>query len=83
VPCEIKQMKNVMQVTFPQGVNERGLTLDGFLFLNTRLIEEARIQTLWTMLRKFGYSNDLRLGDDLVPYSSFKRQADQVKNLQK
>ncbi|CAA0381413.1 unnamed protein product [Arabidopsis thaliana] len=77
VPCEIKQMKNVMQVTFPQGVNERGLTLDGFLFLNTRLIEEARIQTLWTMLRKFGYSNDLRLGDDLVPYSSFKRQADQ------
>ncbi|CAD5322142.1 unnamed protein product [Arabidopsis thaliana] len=66
-----------MDVTFPQGVNERGLTLDGFLFLNTRLIEEARIQTLWTMLRKFGYSNDLRLGDDLVPYSSFKRQADQ------
>ncbi|CAL9219681.1 unnamed protein product [Arabidopsis halleri] len=77
VPCEIKQMKKAMQVKFPQGVNERGLTLDGFLFLNTRYIEEARIQTLWTMLRKFGYNNDLRLGDDLIPYSSFKREADQ------
>ncbi|KAG7576106.1 EF-hand domain pair [Arabidopsis thaliana x Arabidopsis arenosa] len=77
VPCEINQMKKAMQVKFPQGVNERGLTLDGFLFLNTRYIEEARIQTLWTMLRKFGYNNDLRLGDDLIPYSSFKREADQ------
>lgn len=83
MPCEINQMKKAMQVKFPQGVNERGLTLDGFLFLNTRYIEDARIQTLWTMLRKFGYNNDLRLGDDLNPYSSFKREADQVKNLQK
>lgn len=80
MPSEIKQMKKSMQVKFPQGVNEKGLTLEGFLFLNTLFIEEARIQTLWTILRKFGYNNDLRLGDDLIPYSSFKRQADQVNN---
>ncbi|EOA31889.1 hypothetical protein CARUB_v10015117mg [Capsella rubella] len=77
VPSEIKVMKETMEKKFPPGINEEGLTLDGFLFLNTRFIEEARIQTLWTILRKFGYNNDLRLADDLIPYSLFKRQADQ------
>ncbi|XP_010425682.1 PREDICTED: mitochondrial Rho GTPase 3 [Camelina sativa] len=78
VPSEIKQMKKEMQVKCPQGVDEEEeLTLYGFLFLNTRFIEEARIQTLWTILRKFGYNNNLRLADDLIPYSSIKRQADQ------
>lgn len=60
-----------------EGVNERGLTLTGFLFLHALFIEKGRLETTWTVLRKFGYNNDIRLSEDLIP-SSFKRAPDQV-----
>ncbi|KAJ0977547.1 hypothetical protein J5N97_013021 [Dioscorea zingiberensis] len=59
-----------------QGVNDRGLTLTGFLFLHALFIEKGRLETTWTVLRKFGYNDDLKLRDDLLP-SSFKRAPDQ------
>lgn len=61
----------------PEGVNERGLTLTGFLFLHALFIEKGRLETTWTVLRKFGYNNDIKLSEDLIP-SSFKRSPDQV-----
>lgn len=80
LPPEIKVLKNFMQDKFPQGVNEKGLTLHGFLFLMTHFIEKARIRKLWIILKAFGYNNDIKLSDDLIPYSSFKRDVDQVKS---
>ncbi|ESQ49544.1 hypothetical protein EUTSA_v10020270mg [Eutrema salsugineum] len=74
---QCKEIRKSVQVRCPQGATEKGLTLDGFLFLSTDLIEQGRIRTLWTILRKFGYKNDLRLADYMIPYSSFKREADQ------
>lgn len=62
-----------------EGVNERGLTLAGFLFLHALFIEKGRLETTWTVLRKFGYNNDIKLADELIPYSAFKRAPDQVK----
>ena len=48
----------------------------GYL-LSTDLKEKGRLETTWTVLRKFGYNNDIKLADELLP-SSFKRAPDQV-----
>ena len=71
-------MKRVVQDKLVEGVNDRGLTLSGFLFLHALFIEKGRLETTWTVLRKFGYNNDIKLSDDLIPYSSFRRAPDQV-----
>ncbi|KAF8401666.1 hypothetical protein HHK36_012612 [Tetracentron sinense] len=76
-PSEIVDVKKVVQEKLPEGVNHRGLTLTGFLFLHALFIEKGRLETTWTVLRKFGYNNDIELRDDLLPVS-FKRAPDQV-----
>ncbi|XP_010550971.1 PREDICTED: mitochondrial Rho GTPase 1-like [Tarenaya hassleriana] len=76
-PSEIEGVKRVVQDKLPEGVNERGLTLTGFLFLHALFIEKGRLETTWTVLRKFGYNNDIRLADELIPYSAFKCAPDQ------
>ncbi|KAG5394534.1 hypothetical protein IGI04_024497 [Brassica rapa subsp. trilocularis] len=78
-PSEIEGVKRVVQEKLPEGVNERGLTVTGFLFLHALFIEKGRLETTWTVLRKFGYNNDIRLADELLPPSLFKRAPDQVK----
>ncbi|GJU61505.1 mitochondrial Rho GTPase 1-like protein [Tanacetum coccineum] len=56
--------------------NEHGLMLAGFLFLHALLFENGRLETIWTVLRKFGYNNEIRLGSDyLLP--EIKRTPDQ------
>lgn len=76
-PDEVVGVKKVVQEKMPEGVNDRGLTLTGFLFLHALFIEKGRLETTWTVLRKFGYDNDIKLRDDLLPLS-FKRAPDQV-----
>lgn len=61
----------------PEGVNESGLTLTGFLFLHALFIEKGRLETTWTVLRKFGYDNDIKLRDDLIAMP-IKRAPDQT-----
>ena len=43
------------------GVRDDGLTEAGFLYLHTMFIQRGRLETTWTVLRKFGYAEDLRL----------------------
>lgn len=79
-PSEIVGVKRVVQEKLPEGVSEHGLTLTGFLFLHALFIEKGRLETTWTVLRKFGYNNDLRLTDEqLLP--PIKRHPDQVNSL--
>lgn len=61
----------------PEGVNEHGLTLTGFLFLHALFIEKGRLETTWTVLRRFGYDNDMKLRDDLIPLPP-RRAPDEV-----
>ncbi|GJM97017.1 hypothetical protein PR202_ga13909 [Eleusine coracana subsp. coracana] len=75
-PTEISGVKRVVQEKMPEGVNENGLTLTGFLFLHALFIEKGRLETTWTVLRKFGYDNDLKLRDDLIA-APIKRAPDQ------
>lgn len=76
-PAEIVGVKSVVREKLPEGVNELGLTLTGFLFLHALFIEKGRIETTWTVLRKFGYNDELKLRDDYLSIPS-KKAPDQV-----
>ena len=61
-----------------QGMNECGLTLKGFLFLHALFIEKARTETVWTVLRAFGYDDELLIESRYLDAVDFNHQADQV-----
>lgn len=48
------------------GVRDGGLTEAGFLYLHTIFIQRGRLETTWTVLRKFGYAEDLRLTESFL-----------------
>ncbi|KAG2316146.1 hypothetical protein Bca52824_019268 [Brassica carinata] len=76
-PSQSRGLIDFVQERSPLGVDENGITIEGFLFINKYLVEQGRIRQVWNILRKFGYNNELRLADDMIPYSSFKRMSDQ------
>lgn len=49
-----------------EGVLHDGLTETGFLYLHTIFIQRGRLETTWTVLRKFGYAEDLRLTESYL-----------------
>ncbi|KAG0586033.1 hypothetical protein KC19_2G058300 [Ceratodon purpureus] len=70
---EIEGVKDVVSEKMPEGVNANGLTLRGFLFLHALFVERGRLETTWTVLRKFGYDDEIMLRKDLIQNPSFKR----------
>lgn len=40
--------------------------LSGFLFLHTLFIQRGRHETTWTVLRRFGYDDDLELTQEYL-----------------
>ncbi|KAF2982021.1 hypothetical protein EK904_014089, partial [Melospiza melodia maxima] len=72
---------NYFQQCFPRGSTAEGCTPEpeltplwlsplvspaGFLFLNTLFIQRGRHETTWTILRRFGYDDELELTDDYL-----------------
>ncbi|KAG8935543.1 ERMES complex Ca(2+)-binding regulatory GTPase gem1 [Tulasnella sp. 418] len=49
-----------------QSPPEEGLTEAGFLYLHTTFIQRGRLETTWTVLRKFGYAEDLKLQESFL-----------------
>ncbi|KAK9723617.1 hypothetical protein RND81_05G012700 [Saponaria officinalis] len=80
-PSKIVAVKRAVQDKLPEGVNERGLTLKGFLFIfhHESVTRKRGIKFIWKILRKFGYNDDIRLVDDFLP--PFKRTPDQSMEL--
>uniref|UniRef100_A0A673BXQ2 Mitochondrial Rho GTPase n=1 Tax=Sphaeramia orbicularis TaxID=375764 RepID=A0A673BXQ2_9TELE len=62
----LEDVKTVVWKNTSDGVQDNGLTLNGFLFLNTLFIQRGRHETTWTILRKFGYDDNLELVDDYL-----------------
>jgi mitochondrial Rho GTPase 1 len=69
-------VKKVVRKKLPEGVNERGLSLAGFISLHALFLEKMPREKTWTALRKFGYNDDIKLADNLIP--PLKRAPDQV-----
>ena len=49
-----------------EGVSGDCLTLRGFLFLHRLFIQRGRHETTWTVLRKFGYDDNLQLAKEYL-----------------
>uniref|UniRef100_A0A8C2WSS0 Mitochondrial Rho GTPase n=1 Tax=Cyclopterus lumpus TaxID=8103 RepID=A0A8C2WSS0_CYCLU len=62
----LEDVKNVVRKNLSDGVCDNGLTLTGFLFLHTLFIQRGRHETTWTVLRRFGYDDDLELNQDYL-----------------
>uniref|UniRef100_A0A665TTW9 Mitochondrial Rho GTPase n=1 Tax=Echeneis naucrates TaxID=173247 RepID=A0A665TTW9_ECHNA len=65
-PQALEDVKNVVRKNLNDGVCDNGLTLKGFLFLHTLFIQRGRHETTWTVLRRFGYDDDLELNQDYL-----------------
>ncbi|KAI9271918.1 EF hand associated-domain-containing protein [Phascolomyces articulosus] len=63
---ELDGVKEVVREHEPAGVNAIGLTESGFAFLHSLFIQRGRLETTWTVLRKFGYGDDLSLREDFL-----------------
>ncbi|TRY68974.1 hypothetical protein TCAL_08636 [Tigriopus californicus] len=57
----LDSLKAVVLKSCAEGLTQRGLTVKGFLTLNSLFIQRGRHETTWTILRKFGYDDDLTL----------------------
>ncbi|KAI3499796.1 hypothetical protein L1887_35606 [Cichorium endivia] len=65
-PSAIACFKCMARQKYSEGVNENGITLTGFLSLH--FISGVSVDWTWNVLRKFGYNNDIRLSDELLPH---------------
>uniref|UniRef100_A0A3B3YX43 Mitochondrial Rho GTPase n=1 Tax=Poecilia mexicana TaxID=48701 RepID=A0A3B3YX43_9TELE len=65
-PQALEDVKNVVRRNMADGVRDDGLTLKGFLFLHTLFIQRGRHETTWTVLRRFGYDDDLELTQEYL-----------------
>ncbi|CAL1712907.1 unnamed protein product [Somion occarium] len=63
---ELEGIKAMVQEHSANGVRDGGLTEEGFLFLHTIFIQRGRLETTWTVLRRFGYGEDLRLTEEYL-----------------
>ncbi|KAF5372263.1 hypothetical protein D9757_009626 [Collybiopsis confluens] len=63
-PLQLQELEGIREMVHQHGsggIREGGLTEAGFLYLHTIFIQRGRLETTWTVLRKFGYAEDLRL----------------------
>ena len=65
-PEELEGVRKVVQTKIPDGIHANGITLKGFVYLHALFVARGRMDTTWTVLRKFGYDNSLHLREDLV-----------------
>ncbi|XP_037647944.1 mitochondrial Rho GTPase 1-A isoform X3 [Sebastes umbrosus] len=65
-PQALEDVKNVVRRNMTDGVQDNGLSLKGFLFLHTLFIQRGRHETTWTVLRRFGYDDDLELTQEYL-----------------
>lgn len=65
-PQALEDVKAVVRKHISDGVLKDGLTSRGFLFLHTLFIQRGRHETTWTVLRKFGYDDNLQLSKEYL-----------------
>lgn len=72
-PQVLDDVKAVLRKNLEDGVCQNCVTLKGFLYLHSLFIQRGRNETTWTVLRKFGYNDNLNMSKDyLFPrYVSF------------
>ncbi|KAF5401678.1 Mitochondrial Rho GTPase, partial [Paragonimus heterotremus] len=62
----LQDVKQLIRQSCPGGVTLNGITQKGFLFLHLIFVQKGRHETTWTVLRQFGYDNQIRLSNDFL-----------------
>lgn len=57
----LDEVKSVIAQNVAGGIENESITMKGFLFLHCLFIQKGRNETTWTVLRKFGYDENLDL----------------------
>lgn len=70
--AELEGVKGVIRQNCPEGLTDSSVNLDGFLFLHRLFIQRGRLETTWTVLRRFGYDDDLSLREDYLRPVNFE-----------
>lgn len=68
-PLQTQELEGIKEMVQRHGsgmVVDDGLTETGFLYLNTIFIQGGRLETTWTILRSFGYGEDLKLVESFL-----------------
>jgi Ras family protein T1 len=68
-PLQTQELEGIKEMVQRHGsgmVIDDGLTEAGFLYLNTIFIQSGRLETTWTVLRSFGYGEDLKLVESFL-----------------
>lgn len=65
-PQALEDVKAIVSRHTSDGIINNAISLKGFLFLHTLFIQKGRHETTWTVLRKFGYDNNLQLTNDFI-----------------
>ncbi|KAI6027499.1 hypothetical protein PISMIDRAFT_684252 [Pisolithus microcarpus 441] len=68
-PLQLQELEGIREMVREHaagGVRDNGLTEAGFLHLHTIFIQRGRLETTWTVLRKFGYGEDLKLTESFL-----------------
>lgn len=65
--AELEGVKGVIKQSHPTGLTpDNKVNLEGFLFLHRLFIQRGRLETTWTVLRRFGYEDDLSLREEYL-----------------
>ncbi|KAL5259025.1 hypothetical protein ACHWQZ_G009481 [Mnemiopsis leidyi] len=62
----LMEVKNLIKKYCDHGIVDNKMSEMGFLFLHTIFIQKGRHETTWTVLRKFGYTDQLEVSDEYL-----------------
>lgn len=65
-PQALEDVKSIVKRNIADGIIDNGITLKGFLFLQTLFIQRGRHETTWTVLRSFGYDDGVQISKDFI-----------------
>ncbi|CAH1112561.1 unnamed protein product [Psylliodes chrysocephalus] len=65
-PQVLDDVKAVLRKNMEDGVCQNCVTLKGFLYLHSLFVQRGRNETTWTVLRKFGYNDNLNMSKDYL-----------------
>lgn len=65
-PQILEDVKSVIRKHLNDGLEKNSITLNGFLLLHCLFIQKGRNETIWTVLRKFGYDDKLNMSPDYL-----------------
>ncbi|KAF6252047.1 EF hand associated-domain-containing protein [Scenedesmus sp. NREL 46B-D3] len=65
-PDELASVRQMVAERMADGLNDAGLLFPGFMYLHTLFLTRGRLESTWTVLRLFGYNEQLRIADSVL-----------------